>query len=415
MIKRLKRKFTVLATVASFVLMTVLVSCMNLINYASVVSEADTILNVLAQPDAPFFGRQGIPEKPPQNVGKFIPRGMSPEVPYEARYFTAAVNGDGSVEEPDVSRIVSVDGDDARDYVQKALEGGRDRGFVGHFRYAKIQAGGRTNFLFLDCGRRLDRFRAFMLTSVTVGLLGCVAVFAVFLFASGRIVRPIAESYEKQRRFVTDAGHEIKTPLTVIGANLDLLEADGGTNECLVEIRMQTERLAALTGDLVYLSRMEEETPFRKIAFPASDLIAETAQSFRAVALAQGKEYRVEVEPSVTLCGSPDAIRRLTSVLLDNAMKYSPTGGTVTLRAAVRKKALTLLVTNTVATKLAESDLPHLFDRFYRTDASRNSETGGHGIGLSVAQAIVSAHGGRIGAEMQEDGRVIGITAVLPL
>ena len=415
MIKRLKKKFIILATASMLILMTVLVGIMNIVNYSSVVTEADAVLDVLSQPDAPFGNHSDMPDKPPQNIGDFIPHGMSPEVPYESRYFSALVTKDGNAEETDFSRIVSVDKESVNGFIQKAVASKSQRGFIGQFRYAKQTDDRMTRILFLDCGRKLDSFRTFLWTSMVVGLLGCVVVFVVFLFAAGKIVRPIAESYEKQKRFITDAGHEIKTPLTIIGANLDLLESDLGENESLSDIRTQTKRLGILTGDLVYLSKMEEsESTIRKIAFPVSDLIAETAQSFGAVAQANHKEYRIRIEPGLTMCGAPDAIRHLITILLDNAMKYSPDGGIVTLDVVCRKKDLSISVFNTTVSPVSNENLSHLFDRFYRTDASRNSETGGHGIGLSIAQAITSAHGGKITAETV-NGSDFRITVNMPL
>ena len=158
----------------------------------------------------------------------------------------------------------------------------------------------------------------------------------------------------------------------------------------------------------------ESENTLTKIEFPISDLIAETAQQFNALAQSQKKEYRVQIEPNVTMCGAPDAIRQLISILLDNAMKYSPDGGIVTLDVYTNKKMLLVSVFNTVVTPVSNENLSHLFDRFYRTDASRNSETGGHGIGLSIAQAITTAHNGKITAETVS-GSDFRITVTMPL
>lgn len=415
MIKRLKKKFILLATVSVLIFMAVLVGIMNLVNYSSVITEADSVLDILSQPNAPFADPQEMPGRPPQELKDFIPHGMSPEIPYEARYFSAMILRKGTIEEADVSRIVSVDLKSVDDYVQKAMESEKDRGFIEQFRYAKQTDGRMTRIIFLDCGRKLDSFRTFMWTSMAVGLLGCVIVFIIFLFAAGRIVHPIAESYEKQKRFITDAGHEIKTPLTIIGANLDLLESDYGENESISDIRTQTKRLSTLTGDLVYLSKMEEaESTLTKVAFPVSDLIAETAQQFNALAQTQRKAYRVQVEPNLTMCGAPDAIRQLINILLDNAMKYSPDEGIVTLDVYTQKKMLFISVFNTTFVPISKESITHLFDRFYRTDASRNSETGGHGIGLSIAQAITTAHDGKITAETQ-GGSNFKITVTMPL
>ena len=422
MIKKLKKKFIILATVSMFVLMAILLLAMNLINYRTVLTESDQIIDVLAEKREPGNGGDR-PEQPGKDMDgdergdrERIPHGLSPEVEYEARFFTADLSADGQILSIDTSRIIAVDEEAAEEYVSKALAGGREKGFLKDFRFAVTESDedGGMRIIFLDCGRRLETFHRFMLTSILIGVAGCVIVFLVFLFAAGRIIHPISESYEKQKRFITDAGHEIKTPLTIIAANVDLLKEDMGENESLEDIAGQTQRLADLTRDLVYLSKMEE--PDRKpvrVDFPVSDLIAETAASFQAVAQAQKKEYQINVTPSLTMNGSPEEIRRLTSILIENAMKYSPEEGSVNVTLQMQKKNIVLTVSNTTDEPVSQEDLSRLFERFYRTDASRNSETGGHGIGLSIAKAIAEGHGGKISA-VSSGGKDFSVTAVLP-
>ncbi|MBR3004018.1 MAG: GHKL domain-containing protein [Lachnospiraceae bacterium] len=419
MIKKLKKKFIILATVSMLALMAVLILVMNLINYSTVVAESDKVIEVLPRSMEPFDGDDHPIGPREDHDDDFwddddFPRGMSPEVMYEARYFAAVVSSDGTIKDIDISRIISVDRTTAEEYVQKALSGSSNKGFIGQFRYMKMQDGDDTRIVFLDCGRRLEAFNKFMLISILIGVAGCVIVFLVFLFAAGRIIRPISESYEKQKRFITDAGHEIKTPLTIIAANVDLLREDIGENESLDDISSQTKRLAGLTNDLVYLSKMEEaDRQLVKVDFPVSDLISETAGSFQAVAASQKKDYRINVQPGLTMNAAPEEIERLASILIENAMKYSPEGGNVTIDLQQQKKNIVLSVSNITGEEMSQKDLSHLFDRFYRTDKSRNSETGGHGIGLSIAQAITEAHGGRITAAVDNDS-VFNITAVIP-
>lgn len=415
MISKLKRKFTLLATVSMLALMTLLVGIMNIINYSTVVSEADNILDVISQPNAPFMDKGQRPDRPKREIEEFIPHGMSPEVPYESRFFVAKVFKNGDQNQVDITNIISVDDSEAAAYVDKALNSGKLRGFLGQFRYLKTEDSNVTRIVFLDCGRKLDAFNRFLLISVLSGLFGCVLVFFVFCFAAGKIVRPIAESYEKQKRFITDAGHEIKTPLTIINANVDLMELDYGEQESLNEIKLQTTRLSELTAELVYLSKMEEnENLAQKIEFPISDLIQETVNPFQALATAQNKNLRVDIASGLTANGVPDAIRRLASVLLENAMKYSPEGGIVTVSLKEQKKNIVFTVFNTTSNKIDQDSLPHLFERFYRADASRNSETGGSGLGLSIAKAIVDGHGGTITAETRNSDDLT-VTVVLPM
>lgn len=403
MIGKLKRKFTVLATVSTVILIAVLVLIMNLVNYSAVLADSDATLDTIAQPNrsdraTSFF---------------FLPRVQSPEVRYESRFFTVNVTPDGRMATTDFSRIVSVNADTAKDYIVTAFNSGKERGFVGQFRYLKTSAGGMTQMIFLDCGRKLDAFRTFLWTSIGVGFFGCILVFITFLFFSGRIVKPIAESYEKQKRFISDAGHEIKTPLTIINANLDLLEYDGEKEE-ISEIRQQTGRLTELTNNLVFLSRMEEQNhETEKIDMPLSDIVSETANSFRALFVSNDVTFDTDVTAGITATGSPDAIRRLVAILLENAGKYTPKGGNVSMRLSESKKAAILSVVNDTTEPVKTEELKYVFDRFYRTDASRNSATGGHGIGLSVAKAITESHGGTISASTS-DGNDFCVSATLP-
>lgn len=417
MINKLKRKFLITGTAFMFVLMSVLVFTMNMVNYHEVTADADSVLEVLTNPDMPFDGDGRDKDKDrnrPERAENFVPHGMSPEVPYESRFFTVRVSEDGEVLQSDLSRIVSVDEDSVKSYINKALDSKRERGFIGSFRYLKVTDESGTRIFFLDCGRKLDSFRGFLWISVVVGLIGCVVTFIAFIFTAGRIVAPIAESYEKQKRFISDAGHEIKTPLTIINANVDLLGADGDSEE-LSDIRQQTERLTKLTNNLILLSKMEEaEHTMQKIEFPLSDLVSETAGTFRALAASRGIGFETDVAPGVTLTGSPEAIRQLVSVMLENAVKYSPGGGKISLNLSVNRKYATVSVSNDTEKEIRREDLNNVFDRFYRSDASRNSETGGHGIGLSIAKAVVEAHGGSIEATTKT-GKDFTICAVLPV
>ena len=210
------------------------------------------------------------------------------------------------------------------------------------------------------------------------------------------------------------AGHEIKTPLTIINANVDLLELDEEKEE-LTEIRQQTKHLTELTNDLVLLSKMEEPGhTLQKIDFPLSDLLSETAASFRAPAAEKDIALDIHVEPDITLNGSPDSVRQLISLLLDNSVKYAPSDSTITLSLTTHRKTAVLCVGNKTKDTIKSDDLSRIFDRFYRTDTSRNSETGGHGIGLSIAKAITQAHGGSIFASTK-GGTDFSITVRLPM
>lgn len=392
MIKKLKTKFTVLAVGSLFVLLTVVVAGMNIINYNSVIEEADATLSVLSKFNNDF-------PKAYTDFEKKLPPDMSPEVPYESRFFTVTVDSKGKIVDTEMSRIASISQNTAEEYAEKVITKERNKGFIYKFRYSVVEEYGASRIIFLDCGRKLDSFNTFLTSSITISIAALIASFIIIFVLSGKIIKPISENYEKQKRFITDAGHEIKTPLTVISANVDILEMEFGKNESLCDISDQTKRLRNLTDELILLSRTEEyENSMIKIDFPISDVVSEAIHPFLAPAALQNKKIKCDIAPMLTFFGNDKSINRLVCILLDNAVKYSPEGSTISTSLTHHGRNLLLTVTNPTETEIKPEQLNHVFDRFYRTDSSRNSETGGHGIGLSVAKSIVISHGGKIQA-----------------
>ncbi|MBE6019512.1 MAG: HAMP domain-containing histidine kinase [Clostridiales bacterium] len=460
MIKELKRRFIVLAMASLTVLLAVIVAGMNIINYEKVVSDADSRIEVLEE----NAGRLMVPggfddqfedfDEPDDDddddvfdrddddplFGPGGPGGpsMSRDEAEESRFFVVSIADDGTVRSVNTDRIYSIDESEAKAYADKALASGKDEGFIDEFRYSVDEEGGVTRVMFLDCGRTLDSFRSFLRASIAMSLAGLAAVFLIILYFAGRIVRPVAESHEKQKRFITDAGHEIKTPLAIIKANIDLMDMElekkridrGELRENLGDINEQVDRLTGLTNDLVYLSRMEEAENMPVMTeVPYSDIVDETVEAFGPLSWEKGKAISADVEPMITVKGSSKELEKLLSILLDNALKYSippreidcgededgmPVPPEIDVILRREGKNAVLKVSNKTENELTNEQLSHVFERFYRTDSSRNSETGGHGIGLSMASAIVRAHGGKISAHT-DTGHDFIVTASLPL
>lgn len=423
MIGRLRRKLIVACMVSLTIVLAVILGGVNLMSYHKVVSDADAVLALLDANGGAFPKNHGgqptgaIPpdSAPPAKKAHFGQRGMSPETPYESRFFSVLVGEDGQVLQTDTGQIAAVDEEEAAVYAQNVLRSGGGSGFLGHYRYLQCENEQGNLIIFLDCGRSLSAFRMTLLTSVLLALLGLLAVFALLLILSKRIVRPVAESYEKQKQFITDAGHELKTPMTIISADADLAEMECGENQWISDIRRQVQRLTDLTKDLIYLSRMEEEQPkLQLIDFPLSDVVEEMTQSFQALAKSQGKEFSFHIQPMLSFIGDEKSIRQLLSILLDNALKYSPVGGWLELGLEKQGRTIVLTVVNTSVQTIDQDKLSHFFDRFYRTDQSRSSQTGGYGLGLSIARSIVLAHKGKIRAESL-DGQTLTFIIHLPV
>lgn len=393
MIKKLQTRFIVMSMAALGVLLLIIIGGMNLINYQTVVADADDILGFLSENSGVFPDRDA-------ETRKWLPRHMSPETPYESRYFSVLIGPDENVLLTDTRKIESVSSQQAAEYALEILQAGQRKGFVEKYRFIRSGEQEVIRITFLDCGRRLGAFHTFLLISIGMGVAGYGLFFFVILFFSGRIIRPVAESYEKQKRFITDAGHEIKTPLAIIQADADVLEMELEENEWLQDIQKQVKRLASLTSDLVYLARMEEaKDGVRMIEFPLSDVVRETALSFQALAHTQEKTFECTVQPMLSMVGDERSIIQLIHILLDNAIKYSPKGGLIALNLCRQGKTLQLVIQNTTSDSISQEKLDMLFERFYRVDSSRSSQTGGYGIGLSIAKAIVAAHHGKIRAK----------------
>lgn len=405
MIRKIKARFIVLSMTALFVLLFVIVAGMNMINYNTVVAEADNTLSFLSG------NRGSFPDLHDNNM----PKHMTAETPYESRYFSVLLSEDNQVIQADTSRIKAIDTKKAIEYAASAAASDKDRAFIGKYRFLRSAENGSVRIIFLDCGRKLDSFRNFLVISICMAAGGYSLFFFVILFFSGRIMKPVTESYTKQKQFITDAGHEIKTPLAIIQADSDVLEMEIGENEWLDDIQKQVRRLTALTNDLVCLSRMEEtDSSLQMAEFSFSDAVSETAASFQALAQTRNKIFQCRIQPMVFLRGNEKYIRQLVSILTDNALKYSPQNGTISITVYKQGRQVFLTVFNTTENPIPKDKMNMIFERFYRLDSSRNTQTGGCGIGLSIAKAIVNAHGGKLYAVSKEEN-TLEITAQFPL
>ena len=419
MIKRLRIKLIIASMASLFAVLVTIMAVMAAVNYDKITDVADSTLSILMENDGMFPQmEQGFDEKPdrqPPEMDK--PKeddpGMSPELPYESRYFTVVIDEDGEAVSVNTGKIAAVDTQAAIEYARQAWASGDSSGFEENYRYMSGATDEGTRIIFLDCGRNLDTFKSFVFTGLGVSAVGMLAVFTLVFFLSRRIVKPFSENYEKQKRFITDAGHELKTPLTIIEADAEILQMEMGENEWISDIQNQTRRMAELTNSLVLLAKTEEDhNDMKMIEFPISDVADEETSAFRALARTQGKVLDSCIEAGVALCGDEKSLRRLMDILLDNAVKYCGEKGVIRVTLEKQKGFVKFSVFNT-AEHISKDETSRLFDRFYRCDRSRNSETGGYGLGLSIAAAITAAHKGRITADTSDE-QSLTITVKLP-
>ena len=298
-------------------------------------------------------------------------------------------------------------------YLALALKHGEGYGYVSGYKYLVVRTGEDRNMaVFLDCYQDLLSIKG-QLTGSAAAIVFCTLMTYMLLrLFSRRAIDPVVRSAEQQKQFITDAGHELKTPLTVITTCLSVLEMETGKNKWIDKIQAQTDKMRDLVNDLVTLSRMDEERPPVIMAdFDISAAVAETADSFADSAQAAGLTLEQDIESGLSYHGDEAQIRQLCSILLDNAMKYALDTSPVRIGLKKEKSGIVLRCSNACA-ELPQEELNKLFDRFYRPDKSRSSETGGFGIGLSIARSIAQAHRGTIKAAAPQPG-VIEFTAIL--
>lgn len=424
MLKKLRRKFIAIAMLSVSIVLIAIVGTINIANYITTNQALDARLSLIADnggtfPDmTPGDSEKKLEPKTdqPPAMNDLQKRGISQESPFDTRYFTVTIASDGTVESVDTGKIASISAGTAEEYAaelwKKGKKKGKKKGFFADYKYLATDSDGTTMYVFLNCQREISTIRTYVLASVGTGALGLVIVFVMIYFFSGKVLKPVSESYEKQKRFITDASHEIKTPLTIIDANTEVIEMMEGENEWTQSTRKQIARLTSLTEKLVFLSRMDEEgTKLEKVSFSLSDAVLDTAEGFRSVAKTKGKQFEINVAEHVEYVGDEKNIRQMISLLLDNAMKYSSEQGIIRIALKTSGKNKIITVWNTTD-QIEKGKLDMLFERFYRMDASHNSKTGGFGIGLSVVYAIVKARKGKISAK-SEDGKSILFTVVL--
>lgn len=420
MIRRLRRSFVGITMLSVILVLTLLMGSINVVNYISKDQSNAQLLQMLADnngsmpsetapPNAqPNSNGTSPPEKPEESGTK--PRNWSAETPYETRYFSVTLNEDEETVSVDTGKIAAISSSDAIALAQSLSSSEKTSGYSGNYKFCTAtNSSGQTIYIFLDCTRDLSSVRQFLRYSLLISLGGTVAIFFVAVLLSRRAVRPIAESYEKQKHFITDASHEIKTPLAVIASCTDVLEMEQGESKWSQGIRSQVERLTELTQGLVSLARMDEHTgPLAMEEINFSKLLEETVDPFLLMAQNKGQQFQLRCEPDLKVQGDRRMLQQLCSILADNAVKYTPDGGTITFTLQQKGRKINFTAEND-AEGLSLGSQKQLFDRFYRGDQSRSSQCPGYGIGLSLAQSIVAAHNGKIEATSR-DGKSFTIS-----
>lgn len=404
MIYKLRKKFILISAAAVGVVFTMIFGLICFTTSAQLNRTMDMLTDVISSNDGSFpeTGNENIPSAPEKTE---LEPFFNPEASFSTRFFTVYADHNEQIIREYTDKISSVDKETARKYAKKALSGGNERGWIGSFRFKITETSNGKTVVFVN-GETNKVITNGMLYSVLFVLSGSfLAILLLIIIISKRAVKPTAEAYEKQKQFITDANHELKTPLTLILSNVDIVESEIGKNEWLEDIRSEGERMTALINQLVTLSRMDEDASNLAVSeFDLSDLAFDTISEFEGLATIRNKKMISEIEPNLIYSGDEVLIRQLISVLLDNAVKYCDTGGEILIN--VRSKGHgALITTENTCSDIDSIELNKLFDRFYRADKAR-SFSGSFGVGLSIAQSIANKHKGNIIACKKGNDRI---------
>ena len=407
MLKKMRWRFIGAAMAAFTAVVLTLLCFVNLWNYHSVTAQQDEALTRLMEVEdqqTPFSPGRGAP--PFDDWSHF-----SPEVQYSLRFFSVHYDTNGIVSRVNQDYIASISESDAETYADAVLESGKAHGYESGYRYLVSTTEDETVVLFLNSEREIQTMRSLLWITLAIAAACLVVVFGLVVLFSRRAITPYLKNMEAQKQFITNASHELKTPLTAISTSVDVLAMEHEGDEWVHNIQVQSGRLSKLITSLVALSRLDEENPFPvRMEFSLSDALWEISEPFVSLAQAKGRTYTQDIADGLTATGDRTAIQQMVSILLDNALKYSPDGGSISLTARRSGKRAEIAVSNPVDMSQA-IDTSRLFDRFYRADESHSGAVSGTGIGLSIVKATAEAHGGTISA--RQEGCVMMFTARL--
>jgi len=400
MIRSLRRKFILISIASLASTLIVLCSVSFMFAYMTMLRRIDTGIRLLYEHDGEFLPN-------PHEIAS-IQNGdfqVTQETPFEIRYFIVKLDRDNKVSTVDISHIAALDKVQVITLIGKILEQEKTKGFTDQYRYGVFVDGTEKTVIVMDCFLQLQAIYS-MFRLIAIAALICIfSVFLLVLFFSQKATKPFIENLNRQRQFVTDASHELKTPLTIIATNNSILEHSLPDNEWIRSTQKQVARMDLLVKNLIELARTEETVVAAEgCDFPISELVDSQTDAFQTLAVSKGLRLVAHIEPGLVSHGVQDDIFRLLSLLLDNAIKYCSSDGEVTVCLKRKRRHVVLSISNPCL-NLKPEDVPRLFDRFYRVDESRSRETGGYGIGLSTAKVIVEQHHGKISAKY-EKGRI---------
>lgn len=315
-------------------------------------------------------------------------------------FYSVAVASDGTVLKVDTAKVSTISEASLIDLAQRIIEGGKARGVAQHLIYCMADKGEYTLVAFLDNTVVLESAATLIHYTLFFGGVALVLLGILAWKMAARIVAPLEESYHRQKQFVSDAGHELKTPVAVLNTNLELLARQVGPNPWIANMQYESERMSSLIRQLLDLARAEQAA-IQCAPLDFSRLVCGEALPFESMAYEQGVTLQNTVEEDLWVEGDSTRLKQLVSILLDNALSHSGKGATVTVTLRREKRHAVLAVTNE-GEPIPPEVQPHLFERFYRQDTARTGDGPHYGLGLAIAKAIVDSHKGHIGVTCRQ-------------
>ena len=411
MFRKLKIRFILLASAAIVCILLTMIAVLNSVRFLQTNGEIQAVLNILSANNGDFPSVEETAEGL-QNDHITI------DTIFQYRYFSVVYNEDKTVYSSNLDNLSNLSKEQALSYANKVIKDSRSNGVfkVGSQFYSyQITQDSKTKrylLVVLDSTNYLESRNDFFWLSIQLSFYSFIFFVLVVSGFSNFAIRPYIKNYENQKRFITNAGHELKTPLAIISANTELQELMTGENEWIESTKDQVKRLSNLINQMVVLARLEEQPDVTLVDVNFSEVVKKVAGNFRSVVEKAGKKYEIKLQEDIHVMATEDELYELVSILIDNACKYCDEDGQifVTLTKAKRGKRARLTVANSYADG-KNVDYSRFFDRFYREDESHNQKQPGYGIGLSMAESLVRIFKGRIGVSYKKG--LIGFTVLL--
>ncbi|RVU71002.1 MULTISPECIES: cell wall metabolism sensor histidine kinase WalK [Lactobacillus] len=405
MIQKFRWKFIGAAIGALFLVLILTLGSLVGVSYVQNQKEVDRVLTTLVKNEGhlsphnaqPAFGNQNDPINRNFLAGKY-----NPEAVYQYRYFSVVVGSDQRIKMINDNNVYKLKNSEINSFLKKVLARKDKRGNIksGENTYAyqvSKDSMGHKLIVFLNETLIYQRFWLILRLAIALGILALLIFSLVLILVSGKAIKPIKDTYHKQQEFITNAGHELKTPLAVISANTEMEEMLGNDSEWNQSNKEQVAKLTKLVNRLISLARAGEtgELTLSKVDF--SKIVEDGAQDFKSVMKKNDLTYQVSIQKDLKVIAEQHSLAEVVNILLDNARKYCDPHGKVRVELAKStwSKNVVLRVSNTYR-KGKNEDYTHFFDRFYREDESHNSKKDGFGIGLAMARELIEIFHGKI-------------------